>query len=289
MDWDHMRVMLAIHREGSLRRAADALRVNHATIARALSGAEAALGTRLYDRSARGLTLTQPGEMLLPHAEEMERHVLEVQRQLTGLDSDPSGRVRVSLPPSFGQSFFIPILVAFNAAYPDIRIDVIATNQISDLTRQEADVSIRVANQIDDDLIGRRLVQYVDAAFATPAYLAAHPNLVQNKGAGAHWVGWGQNDDWVASSPLPAATVRHSLPEIQMQLDAAVQGLGMAYVPANLGDTYAELQRIPGLPVAPSRSIWILLHCDLQRTARVRAVVDFIADWIVSRKGMFEK
>ena len=288
MDWDHLRVLLAVHREGSLRRAADVLRVNHATVARALKGAEEALGTRLFDRSARGLSLTQPGELLLPHAEEMEHQMIEVQRRLTGLDSDPSGTVRVSMPPSFAQSFLAPILAEFSLAYPDIKVDIVATNRISDLTRQEADVSIRAARKIDDDLVGRRLVQYVTAAFATPDYIAAHPDLIETGGKGAHWIGWGTSDDWIASSPLPNATARHALPEIFMQAEAAATGLGMAWIPAFMGDTCAGLMRIPGVPVEPSRSIWVLLHSDLRRTARVRAVVDFFADWITARKAMFQ-
>ncbi|MEM8849993.1 MAG: LysR family transcriptional regulator, partial [Pseudomonadota bacterium] len=222
MDWDQMRVLLAIQRAGSLRGAAEALRVNHATVARALKGAEASLGTRLFDRSARGLTPTQPGELLLPHAQEMERRMLEVQRRLSGLDSAPSGTVRVSLPPSFGQAFFAPILAAFTEKFPDIYVDVIATNRLSDLSRQEADVSIRAAHRIDDDLVGRRLVDYVTAAFATPDYLDAHPDLVATQGAGAHWISWGEDDDWIADTPLPRARPRHSLPEVFMQTGAAV-------------------------------------------------------------------
>lgn len=287
MNWDQMRIMLAIHREGSLRGAAAALNVNHATVARALEGAEAGLGTRIFDRSARGLTLTEPGETLLPFAQEMERQMLEVQRRLTGLDSDPTGTVRVSMPPSFGQGFLADILTAFTKAYPDIRIDVIATNRISDLSRQEADVSIRAARQIDDDLVGRRLVDYVSAAFATPDYIAAHPTLAETKGRGAHWIGWGRNDAWIANSPLPRATARHGLPEVFMQIEAASKGLGMAFVPAFLGDAHPGLVRIPDLPVQADRSLWVLLHGDLRRTARVRAFVDFVADWIVTRRSLF--
>ena len=287
MDWDQMRVLLAIHREGSLRGAATRLNVNHATVARALRGAEEALGTGLFDRSARGLSLTQPGEIILPHAEEIERQMLEVYRRLTGLDSDPSGTVRVSLPPSFGQTFLLPILADFTAAYPDIRIDVVATNKLSDLSRQEADVSIRAAYRIDDDLVGRRLVDYVLAAFATPEYIKARPRIVEAQGEGAHWIGWGSSDDWIAESPLPKAEARHSLPEVFMQMDAAAAGLGMAWVPAFLGDAHPALIRVPGVPTMPDRSIWVLLHGDLRRTARVRAFVDFLAEWISARRRTF--
>lgn len=287
MNWDQMRILLAIHRAGSLRGAANDLKVNHATVARALRGAEETLGTRLFDRSARGLTLTQPGELLLPHAEEMERRMLEVQRRLTGLDSVPSGTVRVSLPPSFGHTFFVAILAEFTARYPDIRIDVVATNKISDLSRQEADVSVRAANKIDDDLVGRRVVDYVNAAFATPAYIADHPDLARTQGAGAHWIGWGGDDTWIAQTPLPKATPIHTLPEIFMQTEAAAAGLGMAWVPGFLADTHPGLVRVPGIPTGPGRGIWILLHGDLRRSARVRAFVDFIADWIIARRAMF--
>ncbi|WP_299613576.1 LysR family transcriptional regulator [uncultured Tateyamaria sp.] len=287
MNWDQMRVLLAIHRAGSLRGAATDLNVNHATVARALQGAEGSLGTRLFDRSARGLTLTQPGEMLLPHAEEMERRMLEVQRRLTGLDSVPSGTVRVSLPPSFGHKFFVSILAEFTAQYPDIRVDVVATNKISDLSRQEADVSVRAANKIDDDLVGRRVVDYVNAAFATPDYIAAHPDLVETQGQGAHWIGWGGDDSWIAQTPLPKAQPRHKLPEIFMQTEAAAAGLGMAWVPAFLADPHPDLVRVPEVPTGPGRGVWILLHGDLRRSARVRAFVDFVAAWITARRSLF--
>ena len=283
-----MRLLLAVHREGSMRGAAEKLKINHATVARAVKGAESSLGTRLFDRSARGLTLTQPGEMLIPHAEEIERQMHEIERRLTGLDDDPSGTVRVSMPPSFSQGFFVPIIAEFSRAYPDIEIEIVATNRYSDLTRREADVSIRAANHIDEDLVGRRLVDYVIAAFAAPDYIAAHSDLLETRGKGAHWIGWGEDDKWISETPLPLAEARHCLPEIYIQAEAAAAGLGMVWIPGFLGDTHRGLQRIPDIPTAPSRSIWILLHNDLRRTARVRALVDFVADWVTSRKAAFE-
>lgn len=288
MDWDQLRVVLAIQRSGSFRGAAEQLGVNHATVARALRGAEETLGTRLFDRSRQGLRATQTGELLLPHAEEMETHVLEVQRQIGGLDAKPTGRVRVSMPPSIAQGFFIPLLAEFTEHAPEIEIDVIATNRISDLSRLEADVSIRAANKVDEEeVVGRRLAAFVLGAFASKAYLKSHPHLVRNKGEGAHWINFGPDADWIAESPLPKAKARHSLPEVQMQLEAAAAGLGIAWVPAFLADHYPGVVRIPGLPTGEGRSIWILLHGDLRRTARVRAFVDFATAWILQRKMLF--
>ena len=290
LDWDLLRVVLAVQRTGSLRAAAETLGVNHATVARAVDAAETALGTRLFDRSKQGLSLTQTGQTLVPHAEDIEANVLDIQRKITGLDATPSGEVRVSMPPAFAQGFFIPILSAFSEAYPDIEIVVVATNEISDLSRFEADVSIRATNHVDEDgVVGRRLLTYVVAAFASRAYLDAHPDLCDTQGAGAHWVNYTRDTGWIAHSPLPRAKARHVLPDVQMQLEAAVAGLGLAYVPVFMADHHPDLIRVPGLPTMPGRSIWILLHGDLRKTARVRAFVDFVADWIAARKTRFTR
>lgn len=287
LDWDHLRVFLAAHRAGSLRAASDTLNVNHATIRRALAGLEDALGTRVFDRGAGGLSLTHPGEELLAHAEEMERQATRLTRKISGLDAKPSGSIRVSLPPSFAQGFFAPILASFSNAFPDINVQVIATNKISDLARHEADISIRIARTVEDDVVGRKLYNYVTAAFATPEYLAAHPDLQELGGEGAHWVGWGRDTSWIRESPLPNARARHILPEIFMQIEAAANGIGMIYIPAFFGDLDPRLVRIPGTPVLENRSVWLLLHGDLRNTARVRAFVDHAAAFLMERRKLF--
>lgn len=277
LDWDQLRVFLAAHRAGSLRGASENLNVNHATVNRAIRGLEETLGTRIFDRSTGGLTLTQPGEELIEHAEAMEQQTLQISRKLAGLDTEPSGTVRVSIPPSLAHGFIAPILASFTAAYPDIHIEIIGTNRIANLRRQEADISIRVANSVEDDVVGRKLLRYVTGAFATPEYLASHPDLTVGDGTGAHWVGWGKDSTWVKDSPFPNATTRHSLPEILMQIEAAANHIGMVWIPCFFGDADPRLVRIPNVEVKPDRSIWLLLHGDLRKSARVRAFVDHTA------------
>lgn len=289
LDWDQLRVFLAAKRAGSLRGASDQLGVNHATVNRAIQGLELALETRVFDRSAGGLTLTQPGELLVPHAEEIERQTLHIGRKISGLDTRPSGTVRVSLPPSFAQAFLAPILAGFGETFPDIEIEVIPTNQISDLNRHEADVSIRAAYEVEDDVVGRRLVQYVIAAFATPEYLQRYPDLLETGGEGAHFVGWGGSGEWIKDTPFPNATARHVMPEIFMQAEAAANGLGIAWCPAFLLDPDPRLIRVPGAAVEPSRSLWVLLHGDLRKTARVRAFVDYFSDWVTRNKASISR
>ena len=287
IDWDSLRIFLACSRTGSLRAAADQLCVNHATVRRSIGALEERLGTRLFDRSVGGLVLTQPGETLQVHAEEMEQHTADIERKLAGIDSSPSGSVRVSIPTSLAHSFLAPILAGFTQAHPDIEVEVIATNQISNLGRYEADVSIRVAFEVEDDVVGRRAVRYVDCAYAAPAYLDQHPDLTVGDGTGAHWIGWTKNKSWIKASPFPNASQRHYLPEVFMQMEAAAQGLGMVQVPCFLADGDTRLVRIPGVKPTPNRSIWILLHGDLRRTARVRAFVDHTAKYIDDNRSLF--
>lgn len=277
LDWDQLRVFLAAHRAGSLRGASENLNVNHATVNRAVRGLEETLGTRIFDRSTGGLTLTQPGEELIEHAEAMEQQTLQISRKLAGLESKPSGLVRVSVPPSLTHGFLAPILASFTEIHPDIRIKIIGTNRISNLGRHEADVSIRVAHEVEDDVVGRKMVRYVKSAFASPEYLERQPNLTVGDGTGAHWIGWGRPKGWVKNSPFPNAGIRHALPEISIQLEAAAHHIGMVWVPSFLGDHDPRLVRVPGVTPVPDRTIWLLLHGDLRKSARVRAFVDHTA------------
>lgn len=288
-DWDTLRVFLAAHRAGSFRAASDVLKSGHATVRRAIERLEDALQTRVFERSGTGLRLTSAGELLLAHAEQIERQTLEMERQLYGQDNIPRGRITVSIPPSFAGAFFAPILAGFAKEYPEIDVDVIATNAISDLERHEADISIRAAHSVDDNVVGRRLVDYTAAAFASPDYLATVGPVQPGDGGNAEWLGWGDDGSWIKTTPFPNAPQRHSLFEVFMQIEAAANGVGMIWIPAFLGDADERIVRIPKADPEKDRSLWLLLHSDLRDTARVRAFVDYFADAIASNRGRFQR
>ncbi len=288
-DWDSYRIFLACYRNGSLRGGAKALGVNHATVARALSALEATLGAKVFHRSVGGLRLSDTGRVLIKYAEEIEQQTQHIQRRLAGLDAQPSGLLRVSVPPALAQSLLAPELADFADLYPNIDVEILATNRVSNLLRSEADVSLRVARKVTDDVVGRRLLRYVTGAFASPAYLERVGPLQVGDGSGAVWIGWDQDADWRQRTPFPKAAVRHRLPDIHAQLEAAKTGLGMAWVPCFLGDRAEGLLRVPGAQPVPDFSIWLLLHPDLRQSARVRAFVDFFAERILSQAERFER
>ncbi len=289
--WDDLRVFLAVQREGSLRGAARRLGVNHATVTRRLQAIEAALGARLFDRRPEGYGLTQAGEDLLASAERMEAEVVAVERRLAGIDHAPGGLVRLSLPPAMLRSFLTAELVAFAKAHPAIELAVEATHDYSDLARREADVSIRMAEQVTDDLVGRRVASYRKAVYASAALIEGFGEKGLPDPARHFWIGWGEekpSPQWTRATPFPRLPARHAFFSNQLQLEAAKQGLGLALLPCFLGDVEPELRRVAGSPLLPGLSLWVLFHGDLRKTARVRAFVDFIVPAILRHRALLE-
>ena len=289
LNWDDLKYFLAVARTGTLRAGADSIKVNHTTLARRLSVMEATIGSRLFDRSKQGLNLTQLGEDLMPHAERVEAEMTAASRVIVGRDAQPSGTVHVTLPHGLAMTSLMEDFAAFADLYPDIILNMNFTNDIRDLTRREADVSLRVAGEVTEDVVGRRLVRMSQAAYCTRAYAE---RVTDNGGEGLHLIGWHEPEEattanWVKESCYPRATLRHRVSELVPLITLAASGLGMAYLACNLGDRHPDLIRAPFQQPLPYRSIWLLLHRDLRNTARVRLFVDFLAERVRARRNEF--
>ncbi|WP_299483338.1 LysR family transcriptional regulator [uncultured Roseibium sp.] len=287
LDWDHLRTFLVAVRTGSFRQAAEKLGVNHGTVHRAISALERDLGTRVFDRTTSGLQLTQSGEALVEPAEEMESQASAITRRISGLDLAPSGSIRLSLPPALSHGLLADMLFEFTELYPDISVHTISTNRVSDLQKLETDISLRVARNVDEDVLGRKLVTFVQAVYASPDYLKMYPQLLENEGEGANWIAWSSLQDWVAGSPFPKAQVRHVLPEVSMQIEAAAKHLGLIKIPAFIGDVDPRIVRVPAVPIQSGYPVWLLYHRDLRRVARVRAFVDFTTSFFARNERRF--
>ncbi|WP_375753600.1 LysR family transcriptional regulator [Vibrio sp. HN007] len=288
-NWDNLKFFLAVVRSGTIRGGAESIHVNHTTLTRRLSIMEERIGTRLFDRSKQGLVLTQLGEELLPYAERVEEEMTSASRMIVGRDAEPSGTVYVSMPHGMAMTSIMDDLAAFSERYPDIILNLSFGNDIADLTRREADVSLRVANEVTDDVVGRRLVQMSQAAYCTREYAQ---RIKDNEGEGLNFIGWHEPEDdvtakWLMESYYPKAELKHRVSELVPLVSLAASGLGMAYLACNLGDRHPDLIRAPFQKPLPYRSIWLLLHRDLRRTARIRCFVDFLAERIQERRNEF--
>lgn len=288
-NWDDLKYFLAVVRAGALRRGADSIGVNHTTLARRLSIMEAQIGARLFDRSKAGLVPTQLGEELLPHAERVEEEMSAAARVIVGQDLRPSGTVYVSLPHGLTMTSIMDDLAAFAEDHPEITLNLTFSNDVADLTRREADVGLRVADSVTDDVVGRRLIQMSQAAYCSRSYAE---RVKDNGGRDLHLIGWhepegDQTARWVRESCYPQARLRHRVSELVPLAALAAAGLGMAYLACCIGDRHPGLVRAPHQRPLPYRSLWLLLHRDLRNTARVRLFVDFLAARIRSRRTEF--
>ena len=187
------------------------------------------------------------------------------------------------------KGFLAADLHAFSARFPGIALDIELTDRFSDLARLEADVSIRMADDVAGEAIGRRLGQYAKTIYAAPDVAKRLDPSSGIGDEGPDWLGWPGADGgnaWSRATPCPRLNVRHNLPSHALQMEAAKAGMGLAMLPCFLGDREPGLVRVPGATPIPDRSIWLLLRAGLRTTARVRAFVDFTAAAILDRRPL---
>jgi len=284
-----LRTLLAIAREGTLAGAARRLRVNHSTVFRRLATIEGRLGTRLFERQGGNYVTTTAGEDLLRTAERVEAEVEALERRLSGQDLRLTGALRLTAPDDIAEVMVMPALAGFRARYPDITVELIVDNRMLNLTRREADVALRPTRRPPETLAGRRI-----ARLASAVYAAAGPTPPDEEElATQRWIAWEEGAGPPAAARWLADNVdRHNIGfrsnSLFNQASAARAGLGLALLPCFLGDGDAGLQRI-GAPVpALDTELWLLTHPDLQRTARIRVLLDLLYDRLRQQRRLFE-
>ena len=290
LEWDDLRYVLAVADAGSLAGAARHLGVNHTTVLRRIGAFEQRLGLRLFERLPTGYVLTAGGEELIAAARHIDDTVTGLARKLAGQDLRLSGPLRVTTTDTLMGSILPDILAEFRAAHPGIGIEVAVSNLMFNLTKRDADVAIRPANDPPETLVGRRVAKIAFAIYGSPRYLA------RRKGddlAAHRWVG---PDDSLAATSV-ARWMRTEVPDSEITLradslvalrQAAQAGLGLAALPCYLGDTSPGLVCVRGPIAAMQTALWVLTHQDLRRTARIRAFTEFATDAFVRRRALLE-
>ena len=155
LDWNDLKVFLALVRGRSVRSAADQLGMSHSTVSRHLTDLETSLGGVLFTRSREGLLATSMAEQIVERAERVEHEVLGLEREASNLDTVMSGEVRVTAPPVLSQHLIMPLLADFAREYPGIDISLQSSYSIVDLMKGAADVAFRSQFNPNDNLVGR--------------------------------------------------------------------------------------------------------------------------------------
>jgi DNA-binding transcriptional LysR family regulator len=281
-EWSDYRYFLAVARRGSLSGAARDLGVDQSTVGRRLAALEAAVAARLFDRTPDGWVLTPAGEGVRAEVERLEEGFLAVERRLSGGDARIAGVVRVATPEAFASAFLIPHLAALKRRHPELSIDLVSGIQPVDLARREADLAVRLgAPPKQPYLIVRPAGAVRFALYAAPGYLARRQGARTRAGLRGHAVVAFGGD--LALTPISRwlearakdATVAFRANTIAAVYDAVSAGLGIGALPCVLGDRGLTRLRAADEATAP---IWTVVHEDLARSARVRAVLAFVSE-----------
>lgn len=295
LDWSDLRHALAVGQLGSVAAAARRLGVNATTVQRRLDALEAALGARLFDRSRNGWRPTEAGVAVLDQARRMADQAEEIERRVLGRDRELTGVLRLSTAFVVMEHLLPHPLADFSRAYPGIEVEVVENAVLMDLARREggapglaalqADVALRLSNNVAEHLVGRQLGMTHCRAYALrgarglPQTVLPTPELLRD----APWVAFERDgvhrvyDQWMRQHLVPTQ-VRVRVDIFNAVASMLRTGVGVGILPTFMEERHPEL--VPVSEVIPELSVpvWMLTHPDLRETARVRAFMRFVGD-----------
>ncbi len=284
MDWDDLKIFLAVARVGSVRGAANDLNVNQSTVSRRIAAFEKSIDAALFEKHPTGYIITPAGKEILANVERIESEVSSIDRHLFQRQPELNGALKIALPVPLATNMLMPDISRFCQSHPGIRLDLAISSGNTNLSKREADVAIRIVKVGDTPppyLVGRKLGTY-----ATATYVAKSQMNKINP-----WIGLNDTElhpQWLKDSDFPETPIGHSADELISQIEATKAGMGMAILPCCLADTEHSLTRVPPGKTQVGREIWILTHIDLKNTPRVRIFLDFMREAFEQKKDLIE-
>ncbi len=285
LDWQDVRIFLALARYGSLSAAARMLSVNHATIARRLHSLEESLGEKLVERRPDGYTLTAAGAHALEAASDMEQAAQVLTRGMQ--DGTPSGLVRISSSPGLAGGFLISRLPALSARYPRLDIDLSTALRSVSLDRHEADIAIRFDRPKDGDVIARPLVTVGYGFYGTEEACRS-----AESGSNLVLIGFNEADAYLAQEKwvtrhFPRARIAFRARDQALHAIAARSGIGLALIPHYIGRADAALRLCDLGAVPPSREVYLLTRSRDRKDASIRVVANEVAEMFEQEHDLF--
>lgn len=283
-DWNRARAFLVTAEEGSLSAAARALGMAQPTLSRQVEGLEDELGVLLFDRVGRRLVLNETGRELLTHARMMGEAASRFSLGASGQSQALAGDVCISASETFAVLVLPPMIAALRRTHPAIRIEVVATDEQSDLRRREADIAVRNVRPDDPELVAKKVREMRGHLYATPAYLdgLGRPQTPAELSR-ASFIGWDRTAtmiEYLASFGF--ALTQESFPLVSQshlaQWAMVKLGLGVGAMAEVVGDAEPLVQR--ALPdMTPIQfPVWLVSHRELHHSRRVRVVFDGLAE-----------
>ncbi len=292
LEWSDLKVLLALARAGSVAGAARALHVDNSTISRRLTALEEAVGTQLLIRSGREFAFTAHGREMLAAAEATEAVTEAALRAVRAAKIDVEGRVRVSVAPGFVHVLMREMIPNLRRTHPALNVELISAYQRSDLAKGDADIAVRMLRPEEPDLVARRAFDCAWFVYAAASYLSS-------RGQPANFDELARHDlvliaenlhsappaRWLEAYETAASVVSRN-DSLETALQVTQAGVGIAVLPAFIGDPPPELCRVFPERVAANIG-WIVYHESVRETSRVRLVVDALLEFFRTNEPLF--
>jgi len=290
MDWDKLRIFHAVADAGSLTHAGDVLHLSQSAVSRQIRALEDGLNTTLFHRHARGLILTEQGELLFDATKHMSRRLDAAAARIRDSEEEVFGELRVTTTIGFGSLWLAPRLPALYEKYPNLKIDLMLEERLLDLPMREADVAIRMKEPSQADLIRRRLMSINMRLYASPRYLEMNgtPNTLdeldrhrlisQNPGSAQVSAGALLVRELMSYEIGSTLTVNNYFGVLQ----GVIHDLGIGLLPDYLTQDFPDLVRV--LPDVESAEVPVFLAYpeELRQSKRVEVFREFVAEEIIA-------
>ena len=293
MDWSALRDVVTVAETGSLSAAARKLGVSQPTIGRRIEHLEQQLKTVLFNRAPKGLTLTETGNQILAYAQRMSDEAIAIERVARGASQSLEGTVRVTLTDMMGNHWLPAKLPEFFQRFPGLRMEVAVENRNLDLIKREADIAIRFGRPKQLDLVTRKSVEINYGVYATTAYLEKHGRPKSLRDFKHHY--FVSYDEAVfqiqhlrrVEKIVGQQRILHRSSNITGVLEATKQGIGIGITGCYFSDPEPSLERLMPERFNVAYTAWVVAHADLFKSARIKAVFDFLVEKLEEDKDLF--
>lgn len=288
LDWSLLRSFLAVVEHGSLLAAAASTGVSQPTLGRHIDALETQLGVSLFERSGRGLQPTQAAQLVVPHVMHMAASADALMLSLQHAASAHNGTVRLSCSRAVAAFCIPPLLAELRSEQAHIQIEIVASDEQSNLLRREADIALRMVRPNQQGLIAKKLGDMTMGAFAHKRYLALRGTPRSAQDLLTHTLlGFDANDAVIKG--FASNGLRISPAQFALRTDDAVtywealrSGCGIGFITSHLAKRdLSVVQVLPELQM-PSLPIWLTTHREVRGNANIRWVYDFLAQRFMS-------
>ena len=292
MDWDKLRIFHAVADAGSLTHAGDTLHLSQSAVSRQIRALEESPNTTLFHRHARGLILTEQGELLFDATRAMTKRLDAAEARIRDSEEEVFGELRVTTTTGFGSLWLAPRLPTLYDKYPSLKIDLMLEERVLDLPMREADVAIRMKEPSQADLIRRKLMTVHMRLYATPDYLAKHGTPERLEDLKHHRLICQnvQATQVSAGANLVKELLTYDIPSMLTVnnyfgvLQAVRADLGIGVLPDYVIEDFPLIERV--LPDVESGEIPVFLAYpeELRQSKRIAAFRDFVTEEIIAHR-----